>query len=224
MWSPVSSECKGVFCHWELNLPYRILYRTRQYWGWERWSCVNLCTPLTSSCALRFYEGGTQRHELRADMEGMNVSASIPYHSCVTCQYYWTVLSVELLYLHHRWIVMTYRRTELISRIPFFSPIVYTLRKGTSTIGLDNTNKSSGLWVYLRLQRIHGDRASQWRRAWWWCRLKELSIENDANENFSSDPSPLASDCFIVSVLHDDGLMYFGALDVEISSNLAYIG
>ena len=91
-----------------------------------------------------------------------------------------------------------------------FSPIVYTLRKGTSTIGLDNTNKSSGLWVYLRLQRIHGDRASQWRRAWWWCRLKELSVENDANENFSSDPSPLASDCFIVSVLHDDGLIYVG--------------
>ena len=159
MWSPVSSECKGVFCHWELTLFHHVLHRTRQYWGWERWICVNLCTPLTSSCALRFYEGGTQRHELRADMEGMNVSASIPYHSCVTCQYFWIVLSVELLYLHHRWIVMTYRRTELISRIPFFSPIVYTLRKGTSTIGLDNTNKPSGLWVYLRFK------AYSWRES-----------------------------------------------------------
>ena len=40
--------------------------------------------------------------------------------------------------------------------------------------------------------------------------MKELSVENDANEKFSSDPSPLASDCFIVSVLHDDGLIYVG--------------
>ena len=62
-------------------------------------------------------------------------------------------------------------------------------------------------WGFMKER--HRD-MNQWRRAWWWCRLKELSVENDANEKFSSDPSPLASDCFIVSVLHDDGLIYVG--------------
>lgn len=37
-----------------------------------------------------------------------------------------------------------------------------------------------------------------------------LSVENDGNEKFSSDSFPLASDCFIVSVLHDDGLICVG--------------
>ena len=38
---------------------------------------MDLCTPLTSFCPLRFYEGETQRHDPRADMKGVNVSASI---------------------------------------------------------------------------------------------------------------------------------------------------
>ena len=48
-------------------------------------SC-GLMYALTSSCPLGFYEGERQRHELRADMKGVNVSAGIPNH--VMCQCY----------------------------------------------------------------------------------------------------------------------------------------
>ena len=58
-----------------------------------------------------------------------------------------------------KWVVMTCRRTGPVSRIPFFPPIVYTLRRGTSTIGLDNANKSSVQWVHLKFT------AYSWRQS-----------------------------------------------------------
>ena len=42
--------------------------------------------PVASECK-GFYEGETQRHELRTDMKGVNVSASIPYHRRVPLVY-----------------------------------------------------------------------------------------------------------------------------------------
>ena len=47
-----------------------------------------------SSFPLGFYEGETQRHELRADMRGVNVSVGIPNHRYVMYQCYYTVPSI----------------------------------------------------------------------------------------------------------------------------------